>query len=50
MATAGITDYYDESGKYLTIEQSKYYGYSKYTGTTEPDNAIYGTASNWACS
>ena len=36
MATVGITDYYDETGQYLTIEQSKYYGYSKNTATTEP--------------
>ena len=34
MATAGITDYYDETGQYLIIEQSKYYGYSKNTATT----------------
>jgi len=47
MATAGITDYYDESGKYLTIEQAKYYGYSKNTATTKPNNALYGTTSNW---
>jgi hypothetical protein len=47
ISMTGATSYYDESGKYLTIEQSKYYGYSKYTGTTEPDNAVYGTASNW---
>jgi hypothetical protein len=47
MATAGITDYYDESGKYLTIEQSKYYGYSKNTVATKPNNALYGTTSNW---
>ncbi len=47
MSTAGITDYYDESGKYLTIEQAKYYGYSKNTATTKPNNALYGAASNW---
>jgi len=47
MATLGITDYYDESGKYLTIEQSKYYGFSKNTATTKPNNALYGTQSNW---
>jgi hypothetical protein len=47
MATSGITDYYDESGKYLTIEQSKYYGYSKNTSSTKPNNALYGVASNW---
>jgi hypothetical protein len=47
MATAGITDYYDETGQYLTIEQSKYYGYSKNTATTEPDDAIYGKSGDW---
>ena len=47
MATAGITDYYDETGQYLIIEQSKYYGYSKNTATTEPDDAVYGSSSNW---
>jgi hypothetical protein len=47
MATVGITDYYDETGQYLTIEQSKYYGYSKNTATTEPDDAVYGNAGDW---
>ena len=47
ISMTGATSYYDESGKYLTIEQSKYYGFSKYTGTTEPDNAVYGSTSNW---
>ncbi len=47
MSTAGITDYYDETNEYLTIEQSKYYGYSKNTATTEPDDAVYGASGNW---
>lgn len=47
MATAGITDYYDETNEYLTIEQSKYYGYSKNTATAEPDDAVYGGSGNW---
>lgn len=47
MVTPGIIDYYDESGKYLTIEQAKYYGYSKNTAVTKPSDALYGTTSNW---
>jgi hypothetical protein len=47
MATSGITDYYDETNQYLTIEQSKYYGYSKNTATTEPDDAVYGASGDW---
>jgi hypothetical protein len=41
------TNYYDETNQALTIEQSKYYGYSKNTATTEPDDAVYGIPGNW---
>ena len=47
MATPGVTSYYDETGTLLTIEQSKYYGYSKNTATDKPSDAVYGYSGNW---
>ncbi len=47
MSTPGVTSYYDETGTLLTIEQSKYYGYSKNTATEKPEDAVYGYAGNW---
>ena len=39
--------YYDETYKELKLNQSKYYGYSKNTATTKPDDAVYGYSGNW---
>lgn len=52
MSSLGYTNsssgsYYDETDTGLSIQQSVYYGYSKDTATTEPDDAIKGVPGNW---